>query len=117
MARVLGTASLSAPLPFSIGLATQLAASALAGFIAHKLGFLEMAHHLRLGKREWEEVPLSGRLRPAMPIVTERELLLRDPVIAEGTSQHALQSLGEGGWQCLKPVGACMSHFVHHAFS
>ena len=89
-----GAKVLAAQQPPRYWLLSNLAAITLSGYAAHKLGFVELAHDQRLCRGEWEEVPFSGRLRPAMPALTEREQLLRDPAYADLHSSTAVQQRG-----------------------
>ena len=98
-----GAKVLATQLPPRFCLPTNLAAIALSGYAAHRLGLAELAHDQRLRAGQWEEVPFSGRLRPALPAITEREQLLRDPARADAHSTAVLQMRGA---RCVAPY-AC----------
>ncbi|GAB4813605.1 hypothetical protein N2152v2_000651 [Parachlorella kessleri] len=74
-----------------------MAAFALTGYAAYKLGFLEVAHHHRLKNGELEAVPLSGRLRPALPAVTAMERRVRSQEVVGKRSDAALQRVARDG--------------------
>ncbi|GAB4813635.1 hypothetical protein N2152v2_000681 [Parachlorella kessleri] len=97
--RISSRPSLTSKLPLRLSVPTHMAACALTGYIAYKLGILEVAHHHRLRQGEWEAVPLSGRQRPALPAVTAVEVGLRSRDSVEQRSDAALQSAAnEGGF-------------------
>lgn len=106
-------ASGQAQLPARIALPTLVAAHACSRAVSvHVLGFHNVAHHLRL--QHWvqqEEVPLAGRRRPALPVLTDEERETRvDPAATEAMLRS---SVGPGAGKSARHM-ACTPRMALH---